>query len=147
MEFFDNEIRVRYGETDQMGVSYYANYFVWFEESRTEYFRTLGILYTKFEAEGIFLPVVEAHSRYHSPTKYDDLIICRTWISEMRRTSIRFSYEIFNKGTDTLVVEGWTVHVFANSKFKPVKVPQIITDLVTVIEKPQEEYSGSNSGK
>jgi acyl-CoA thioester hydrolase len=141
MEFFDNEIRVRYGETDQMGVSYYANYFVWFEESRTEYFRSLGILYTKFEEQGIFLPVVEAHSRYHSPTKYDDLIVCRTWISEMRRTSLRFSYEIFKKDTNNLVVEGWTVHVFANEKFKPVKIPQVVTDSVKVIEKPRKEQS------
>ena len=136
MKFFDNEIRIRYAETDQMGVSYYANHFIWFEESRTEYFRALNILYTDFEAQGLILPVVEAHCHYHSPTAYDDLILVRTWISEMRRTSLRFSYEIREKRDSRLVSEGYTTHVFANRKFKPVKIPTIITQTVKVIDKP-----------
>jgi len=136
MKYFDNELRVRYAETDQMGVSYYANHFVWFEESRTEYFRSLGILYIKFEEEGLFLPVVEAHARYHSATRYDDLILCRTWISKMKRTSFRFDYQIREKEDDRLVSEGWTAHVFTDHQFKPVKIPKQITDIVEVIDKP-----------
>ena len=136
MRYFDNEIRIRYADTDQMGVSYYANYFIWFEESRTEYFRSLGILYTECEAKGIFLPVVEAHSRFHSSTKYDDLIVCRTWLSELKRTSLKFSYEVYNKKNNELVCEGWTIHVFINDNFKPIRVPQDVRNAVEVIEKP-----------
>jgi len=136
MKYFDNEIRIRYAETDQMGVSYYGNHFIWFEESRTEYFRARDILYTDCEKQGIYLPVIEAHCRYHSPTQYDDLIICRTWVSEIRKTSLKFSYQIFNKRNDQLVSEGWTAHVFADKSFKPVKIPEDIRKVVEVIEKP-----------
>jgi acyl-CoA thioester hydrolase len=136
MKYYDNEIRIRYAETDQMGVSYYANHFIWFEESRTEYFRALGILYTDLEAKGYFLPVLEAHCKYHSPTSYDDLIVVRTWISAVKKTSIRFSYEILNKKNGALVAEGYTVHVFANRSFKPVRIPEVIANTVEVIEKP-----------
>ena len=136
MKHFNNEIRIRYADTDQMGVSYYANYFVWFEESRTEYFRALGILYTDCEANGIYLPVVEAHCRYHSSTKFDDLIVCQTWVSELKRTSIKFSYQVFNKANDELVCEGWTIHVFINKAFKPIKIPEEIRNGVEIVEKP-----------
>ena len=136
MKYYDNEIRIRYAETDQMGVSYYSNYFIWFEESRTEYFRALGILYTDFEAQGLFLPVLEAHCRYHSPTRYDDLIIVRTWISELGKTSMLFDYIVRNKKDDSLVSEGYTVHVFINSAFKPVRIPELIVKTVQVIDKP-----------
>lgn len=134
MKYYDNEIRIRYAETDQMGVSYYANYFIWFEESRTEYFRALGILYTECEAKGVFLPVLEAHARYHSPTAYDDLIVCRTWISEVTRTSIRFSYEIRNKKNNALVVEGHTIQVVCDRSFKPIRIPEEIKKAVKVLE-------------
>jgi acyl-CoA thioester hydrolase len=136
MKYYDNEIRIRYAETDQMGVSYYANHFIWFEESRTEYFRARGLLYTDFEKQGFFLPVVEAHCRYHAPTRYDDLIFVRTWISEIKRTSLRFSYEIRNKKNNELVSEGHTIHVFVNREFKPVRIPESITRSVEVVEKP-----------
>jgi acyl-CoA thioester hydrolase len=136
MRYFDNEIRIRYAETDQMGVSYYGNHLIWFEASRTEYFRALGIIYTEYEARGIYLPVLEAHCRYHSPTRYDDLIVVRTWVSEIRRSSLKFSYEIRKKKTDALVSEGWTVHVFADSSFKPIKIPEEVKQAVEIVEKP-----------
>jgi len=136
MNYYDNEIRIRYAETDRMGVSYYANHLIWFEASRTEYFRALGILYTDLEAEGYILPVLEAHCRYHAPTSYDDLIIVRTWVSGLKKTSMRFSYEIRKKEGGERVADGYTVHVFANRSFKPVRIPELITRSVKVVEKP-----------
>ena len=122
MKFFDYETRVRYAETDRMGISYYANYFIWFEAARTEYFRTLGLVYSEFEKKGIFLPVAEAQCRYAEPTS-DDLLTVRTIVSQMRQSSIRFEYEVFkNKGTKPVAM-GYTVHVFSGPNLKPIRIP------------------------
>ena len=90
METFDYECRVRYADTDKMGISYYANYFVWFEAARTEYFRELGFAYLEFEKQGILLPVAEAHARYLGPSAYDDMLTVRTVVSQMRQSSLKF---------------------------------------------------------
>src|SRR5690349_12733384 len=95
MKYFDFKTRVRYGETDKMGISYYANYLVWFEAARTEYFRALDLIYTEFEKKGIMLPVAEAHCRYLGPSSYDDELTIRTSVSQMRQSSIRFEYQVF----------------------------------------------------
>ena len=134
MKHFDLEIRIRYAETDQMGVCYYSNYLVWFEMSRTEYFRALGLVYTEFEKNGLFLPVGEAYCRYHKPLRYDELIIARTWVRKLGRTSMQFAYTIKKKGEDEIVAEGYTTHVFVNKDMKPCRIPQIIRDTVEVIK-------------
>jgi len=130
MKYFDYQTRVRYGETDRMGISYYANYLVWFEAARTEYFRELGLVYTEFEKKGIFLPVAEAHCRYIAPTSYDDQITVRTSVSQMRQSSIRFEYQAFVEGRQQPVATGYTVHVFSGKNLKPMRIPQELRDQV-----------------
>jgi acyl-CoA thioester hydrolase len=92
-------IRVRYGETDQMGHAYYANYLFWFEQARGAWCRDRGFTYKSLEAEGIFLPVVEVHVNYRGEIKYDEWITVEVWVSELRRAAIRFDYRILNEET------------------------------------------------
>jgi len=103
------EIRVIYGDTDQMGVVYYANYLRWFEAGRTEFLRAKGLSYSEFEArEKLILPVVEAGVTYRQPARYDDLVAVETRLAEARRASARFEYEV-KRGED-LLATGFTVH-------------------------------------
>jgi acyl-CoA thioester hydrolase len=132
MIFFDFEYRVRYGDTDKLGVSYYANYLVWCEAARTEYFRALGLPYTECEKKGYFLPVVEAFVRYLSPSTYDDLLIVRTSVSEIRHTSMRFEYQILKEDKKTLAANAYTVHVFVDSTMKPCRVLPEVKKIVTL---------------
>lgn len=107
----EERIRVRYGETDQMGHAYYANYLFWFEQARGAYCRDRGFTYAGMEAEGYFLPVVEAHVEYRGEVKYDDWITVRIWIQEVRRATVRFEYEVLNETTGKVTTTGYTVHV------------------------------------
>ena len=131
MNYFDYETRVRYGDTDKMGVSYYANYFVWFEAARTEYFRALGLPYTECEKKGYYLPVVETGAHYHAPSTYDDLLVVRTSVSEVGRSSLRFEYRVMKKSRGELLAEGFTVHVFVDQNLKPTRVPPDVRERVT----------------
>lgn len=116
------QLRVRYEETDQMGVVYYSKYLVWFEVARTEFFRVRGVEYSKLEDEDeIFLPVVEAHCHYKSPLRYDDLVTINTELVDVGYTRIVFEYEV--KKGDKLVVTGTTKHVFVNKDGSPIAVP------------------------
>lgn len=132
MNYYDFEYRVRYGDTDKMGISYYANYFVWFEAARTEYFRALGYPYTECEKKGYLLPVAETGMKYVAPSAYDDLLIVRTSVSEMGRTSLRFDYQVLNRQTEKLIATGFSLHVCVNGAMKPVRIPDEIKKLVTL---------------
>ena len=119
-------VRVRYAETDQMGVVYHANYIVWMEVGRTEYCRAAGIVYRDLEEqEGLHLAVVEASCRYVSPARYDDEIEIHTSIAEAHPRMIRFAYELVNKATGKKVAEGSTKHVFLNREMKLAKLPPL----------------------
>ncbi len=133
MKYFDLDIRIRYSETDQMGICYYSNYFIWYEMARTEYFRSLGFPYVRYEAEGIFLPVGEAYCRYYKPLRYDDLIIVKTWITALKRTSIKFAYRITKKGECESVAEGKTTHIFVDRNMKPCPIPPEIREKVEIV--------------
>ena len=130
MDYFDYGYRVRYGDTDKLGVSYYANYLVWFEAARTEYFRALGLPYTECEKRGCFLPVAEAGLRYHAPSTYDDLLYVRTSVSELKKSSMRFEYLVFNEKKTQVLCSGFTVHVFVDKNFKPIRIPDEVTSRV-----------------
>lgn len=118
------EVRVRYAETDQMGVVYYANYLVWFEVGRAEYCRQHGFAYRDFERENdAYLAVAEARCRYHRPARYDDLILIRTRIEEFRKRLLRFEYEIVQKDTETLIANGSTLHVVLDAQGRPKSFP------------------------
>ena len=107
---FSLEVRVRYADTDQMGVVYYANYFVWLEIARTEFLRSLGINYRNIEQEKqLALPVVEAYCKYRTPAKYDEIVLIKTKVSQVKNSSLRFDYRLFNKETGGLLADAYTV--------------------------------------
>lgn len=121
------ELRVRYKETDRMGVVYYSNYLVWFEVARTELFRFYGLVYKDLEEKGFFLPVVECSCRYKMPVRYDDLVRITTCFSVSGRMRLRFEYNVETGGRTA--AEGYTDHVFVDEKGKPVPVPQEVLSL------------------
>jgi acyl-CoA thioester hydrolase len=112
-------LRVRYSETDKMGIVYHANYLTWFEIARTEYCRNFGKSYRGWEAQGYFLPVVESYCRYKYPATYDDIIMlyCRVPEDHVTPHSVLFEYRI-TMDDDTLLADGWTKHAFLNSEGK-----------------------------
>jgi len=105
----ETEIRVRYAETDAMGVVHHANYFVWFELGRTEYTRAIGLPYREVEERGVRLVVVEASARFHRPARYDDVVVVRTAVADVSKATLTFMYEA-RLPAGTLLVEGQTVH-------------------------------------
>lgn len=114
------QFRVRYAETDAMGVVHHANYYIWFEMGRTELFRELDLEYRSMEAQGIFSPVIETHCQYKAPAKYDDLLTLETTITEVERVKWAFAYRVFRG--EQLLAEGRTVHCFMNREGRPVAV-------------------------
>lgn len=120
MKYMETTARVRYKDTDQMGVAYYANYFVWFEVGRSEYLRGSGISYRELEQQEIFLPVVEAFCKYKFPARYDDLLRIRTGLNFLEDVKLGFYYEIYHQENNVLLASGETIHAFVNRKGKPV---------------------------
>jgi acyl-CoA thioester hydrolase len=124
-----SEVRVRYAETDQMGIVYYANYLVWFEIGRVELLRSLGHAYSSLETDhGLILPVVEATCRYRSPARYDDEIVIETRPSLLRGSVLKFAYRILRKSPDgeepKLLAEGETVHVVCDRELNKRPLPE-----------------------
>ena len=120
----ESRIRVRYAETDQMGVVYHANHFIWFEVGRVELLRQLGFSYKDMEREDdCFIAVVDARCRYKAPVHYDDEVIVRTYLKHVREKVIRFGYELRSAETGELLAEGETTHIVANSRMKPRALP------------------------
>ena len=128
MPVSQTRIRVRYAETDQMGVVYYANFFIWFEVGRVELLRQLGFAYKQMEAaDDCHIPVVEANCRYKSPARYDDELILETSILALRRSVIKFGYRLLRQESEedkmTLLAEGETTHVTVNRSMHKVPLP------------------------
>lgn len=117
-------VRVRYAETDNMGVAYYANYFVWFEVGRCELLRSLGGSYRELEANGVMLPVVEAHCDFRAPARYDDDLDVATTGSLRSRARVAFRYEVRRQGDRTLLAVGQTVHAATDVSGRPRRLPQ-----------------------
>lgn len=115
--------RVSYGETDTMGVLYYAEYLHLFERSRNTYIRACGMSYAMVEKQGLRLPVREAYCRYRVPARYDDLIFIRAAISERCRASLRFVYEIWNEKKTHVLATGMTQHALTNMEGHPIAMP------------------------
>ena len=114
-------IRVRYGDTDQMGFAYYAHYLRWFEIGRAEMLRSLGRSYRDVERDGVSLPVLEAHCRYLSPAHYDDALTLETGVLQRSRASVRFGYRVVRDEDGAVLARGWTEHCFMNPAGKPVR--------------------------
>jgi acyl-CoA thioester hydrolase len=122
MPFHDARVRVRYAETDQMGVVYYANYLVWMEVGRVEYCRSVGFNYQQMEVDDdVFLAVAEANCRYLAPAKFDDEVIVRTSVKDAHSRMIVFEYQML-RDTTTLA-KGYTKHIWLNSALRPVRLP------------------------
>jgi acyl-CoA thioester hydrolase len=115
-------IRIRYKDTDRIGVVYYGNYLTFFEIGRSEYMRELGFPYSKLESEGFSLVVTEATAKYHANVGYDSIIKVKTAITEVRKVRVRFDYEVLSEENLRLVT-GHTVHACMNLNHKPVKIP------------------------
>ena len=130
MKAYKTTIRVRYEETDRMGVAYYGNYLTWFEVARTELFRERGLPYTALEAQGMRLVVVDAQCTYKAPVTYDDLLTLLTQIIDKKNTSLTFSYQIYRE--TTLVATGKTTHVFTDNKGKPIRIPERVKEVLNV---------------
>jgi acyl-CoA thioester hydrolase len=133
--------RVRYGDTDQMGMAYYGNYLRWFEVGRAEMMRALGTSYRAVEESGIRLPVVEARCRYLKPARYDDLLAVETGIAELGRASVRFAYRIVHEESGTLLAWGTTEHCFLDPAGRPVRPPAAFADLLARAPRAPEALS------
>ncbi|HTR46329.1 MAG TPA: thioesterase family protein [Verrucomicrobiae bacterium] len=124
-DYAESTIRVRYAETDQMGVAYHANYFVWFEVGRVDLCRHLGFEYRRMEKEDdSFIVVAEASCRYKRPARFDDVLAVRTRVAQAQRRTIRFSYEVFHQSSGELIATGETNHVICDSQGRPKSLPE-----------------------
>lgn len=123
--------RVSYGETDAMGVMYYAEYLHLFERGRSEWIRACGHSYAAIEAQGIYLPVREAQCRYRAPARYDELIWLETWLDAQGRASLTFAYRLMDETKTRLLAQGSTQHAVVDSRGKPVAIPHWLRELLS----------------
>ena len=127
--WYTTQTRVRYKDTDRMGVVYYGNYLTFFEVGRAEYMRALGYPYAELEDKGSALAVIEASAKYHANVGYDELITVKTSVTDIGRVRLRFDYEIFSEDS-TLLVTGFTVHACVNNDRKPSRIPEELVNAV-----------------
>jgi acyl-CoA thioester hydrolase len=126
----ETQVRVRYAETDQMAYVYYGNYAMYFEVARVEALRSAGFSYRQMEEEGIMMPVLELHTHFLKPGKYDELLTIKTRIPEMPGIRIKFEYEVFNEEKE-LITKGWTTLTFLKKdSHKPCRPPLYLLDLL-----------------
>jgi acyl-CoA thioester hydrolase len=124
-----SHVRVRYADTDRMGVVYYANYLVWFEVGRTEWLRQAGFTYREVEESGIILPVIEVRCEYRQPARYDDEIDIRTRGVLLSGVRVQFDYEVVRRGTGAVAAVGRTVHASVDPTGRPARLPARMREL------------------
>jgi acyl-CoA thioester hydrolase len=127
---FQARQRVIYGDTDQMGVVYYANYLRYFEHARNEFLRARGATYRAFEEQGLMLPVVEVLVNYRAPARYDDVLLIATEVTSTSRVRLTFSYEVSREGEAAVLCTGHTVHACVTTAGKPARLPEHVVQLV-----------------
>lgn len=121
----ETRLRVRYAETDKMGVVYHSNFVIWFEVGRVELLRQLGFEYSRMEKEdNCHIPVVDLRVRYKAPALYDDEIVVRTRLRNARQSLLHFAYEILRAGDEMLLATGETTHIIVNDKFERCALPE-----------------------
>jgi acyl-CoA thioester hydrolase len=124
MDWHETEIRVRYAETDQMGIVHHSNYLIWFEAGRSEFCRARGFSYKEMEEkENALMVVAECYCRYKAPAFYEDVLLIRTKIEELRSRSLRFVYEIYRPSDQSLLAEGETLHLVTDNNKKVRSLP------------------------
>lgn len=143
----ETKVRVRYAETDKMGIVYHANYLVWFEIGRTEYCRSRGIEYRSIEdSENLYLVVAESYCRYKSPAYYDDVLIISTFINELKRRSLRFGYQIMRESDGIILAEGETTHLFTGKDSRVRALPDDFVKTITTEKlEPENEPAQTDS--
>lgn len=147
-EFSETITRVRYKDTDQMGMVYYGNYFTFFEIGRVEYMRERGIAYKQMEREDdSYIVVAQANCRYLRPARYDDLLRIRTRVSESRRRSIRFAYEILSHESGEVLATGETVHIICNGLGRPKSLPEKYRQLFPLKVETKDKRNRSLSSR
>jgi acyl-CoA thioester hydrolase len=129
----ETTFRVRYAETDAMGVVYHAEYLVWFEVGRGEYFRAQGEDYAQWEQQGTYLPVSEVYARYHAPARYGDHVTVRTWVQEVRSRGLTLEYEVCNAETQQRLVSGWSKHICMDNQGRASRLP---ADMLALLDLP-----------
>lgn len=135
MDVVTSEVRVRYKETDRMGVVYHSNYLVWFEVGRVEFLRALGNSYREMEEDGVYFPVLEVSCKYHRPARFDDRIQVRTRAERIRWARLRFHYEVLRVEDGTLLAEGWTMHAATDAGGTPRRLPrEVLQRIEPVVE-------------
>ena len=128
--YAETTVRVRYAETDQMGVVYHANYLVWFEVGRVEFIRQIGLEYKRMEQEeGALIAVIEARARYKSPARYDEELAVRTRLADVRGSVVRFGYEVVRAADAVVLCEGETVHIVVGRDMKRRDMPARYAEL------------------
>jgi len=135
-------IRVRYADTDRMGVVYHANYFVYFESERAELIRNLWKPYSQLEKEGLLLPILEAFCRYRKGAEYDDVLTVGTRVVDLSSTRLRFEYQIYLGDETNLIAEGYTEHCFTGLDGKPRRMPE---DLKRILTRPSQKLTSNGS--
>ena len=131
----DAYVRVRYQETDQMGVVYHGNYYTWFEVGRSDFFRSLGYSYAQLEREGIIMPVISSYCEYKLPAKYEDEVLIRTSINLMKGVKLEFNYKALRKSDNVLLAEGNTIHAFVDKSMKPVNLKKTNPSIWRILNK------------
>jgi acyl-CoA thioester hydrolase len=121
----ETKLRVRYAETDRMGIVYHSNFVIWFEVGRVELLRQLGFEYSQMEAQdNCHIPVVDLRVRYKAPAQYDDEVVIRTELKNVRSSLLHFSYEVFRERDRTLLATGETMHIIVDGKFERCALPE-----------------------
>jgi acyl-CoA thioester hydrolase len=124
-----SSVRVRYAETDQMGVAYHGNYFEWFEVGRTDLLRSHGVSYKELEAQDLRLPVIEAQARFVRPALYDDVLEIRTKVRALSGARVTFAYEVC-RGEDGVLATGSTSHAAIDGRGRPRRLPELLRRLL-----------------
>jgi acyl-CoA thioester hydrolase len=124
-----SQVRVRYAETDQMGVAYHGGYLAWLEVGRTDLLRGHGLTYRELELQGLRLPVIEAHVKYLRPARYDDVLEIRTRLSAATRVRLSFDYEVWRAGASRPLATATTAHAAVNLRGRPCRLPEALRRL------------------
>lgn len=130
MSVVRSRYRILYGDTDAMGIVYYANYLKWFEMGRNEWLRAQGLSYREMERDGTHAPVSQVYCRFRTPARFDDVIVVETGVEYVRRASIKFNYRILRETDGEELVSGYTVHAFVDNSGRIVRTPHRILDRV-----------------
>ncbi len=144
--FIDSFLRVRYAETDSMGIVYHANYLVWMEVGRTDYFRKLGFTYRDLESQyNLFIPIIEINCRYLASAVYDDEVLVHTYVKQFNRRLVRFGYEIYRVNDNCKLCEGESAHLVVDRERRrssfPEKVLSAFQDHIYNIHNRKDEAS------